>query len=456
MLKEAFPYSSARVSEQKPTLVRHGVVVFLSLACSSAYLTRHCISVANTTIQRELHFTTEQMGWILSMFMLGYLFCQIPGGWLGTRWGARIVLPLLSVVWSLLTAAITLVSSYLPMVALRGAFGGAQAGLVPNAALVVNHWTPLARRGVISAFMGIAMSGGAIVTMGLTAKLLEYSDWRTVFQLYSLVGVVWAVLFFLYFRNRPNEHPRVNQAERDLILAPESSRANIVAPDILPSHAQAQGKASAGGSSGMWARMIQSRNMWLICSQQFFSAAAYSLFLTWFPAFLEKGYGLTRENAGLMAMSPLFAALIGYLAGGLVLDVLLAKTGNKRVSRSVVGFGAMILCGLFMLASTWTSSPGQLVAVMTVGVLLYAPSGPASWAVAIDIAGKNTALVMAVMNMAGVTGAFLSPALVGYLIAYIERSSGDWNLVIYLFAAMYFASGLFWSGIDSRKKLADD
>ena len=449
-------YSSESVPEQKPTRARYGVLAFLSLACSSAYLTRHCMSVANTTIQRELHLTTEQMGWILSMFMLGYLFCQVPGGWLGTRWGGRIALPFLSVVWSLLTAAITLVSSYLPMVVLRVAFGGAQAGLVPNAALVVNHWIPLARRGIAGALMVMSMSVGAIVTMGLTAKLLEYSDWRTVFRLYSLVGVVWAVLFFLYFRNRPNEHPRVNQGERDLILSPGSSQADIVAPDILPSAAQAQGKPSAGRSSGMWSLMIRSRNMWLICGKQFFSGAAYSLFLTWFPAFLEKGYGLTRENAGLMAMSPLFAAVIGYLAGGLVLDALLAKTGNKRVSRSVVGCGGMMLCGLFMLASTWTVSPGQLVAMMTLGVLFYAPSGPASWAVAIDIAGRSTALVMAVMNMAGVVGAFLSPALVGYLIAYIERSSGDWNLIIYLFAAMYFASGLFWSAIDSRKKLAED
>ena len=453
-MKSESPHSSESVPEQKPTRVRYGVLAFLSLGCSSAYLTRHCISVANTTIQRELHFTTEQMGWILSMFMLGYLVCQVPGGWLGTRWGVRTALPFLSVVWSLLTAAITLVSSYLPMVVLRVAFGGAQAGLVPNAALAVNHWIPLARRGIAGALMVMSMSVGAIVTMGLTAKLLEYSDWRTVFRLYSLVGVVWAVLFFLYFRNRPNEHPRVNQAERNLLLAPGSSQEDTVARDIPPSAAQA--KASAGRSSGMWALMIRSRNMWLICGQQFLSAAAYSLFLTWFPALLEKGYGLTRENAGLMAMSPLIAAVIGYLAGGLVLDVLLARTGNKRVSRSLVGCGGMMLCGLFMLASTWTCSPGQLVAMMTLGVFFYSPSGPASWAVAIDIAGRSTAFVMAVMNMAGVAGAFLSPALVGYLIAYIERSSGDWNVVIYLFTAMHFASGLFWWAIDSRKKLADD
>ncbi|MDE2965622.1 MAG: MFS transporter, partial [Acidobacteriota bacterium] len=55
--------------QAKPSGVRHGVLGLLALAAASAYLTRHCIAVANTTIQRELQFTTEQMGWILSAFM---------------------------------------------------------------------------------------------------------------------------------------------------------------------------------------------------------------------------------------------------------------------------------------------------------------------------------------------------------------------------------------------------
>ena len=439
-------------SAPRPTIVRYGVLAFLSLGCSSAYLTRHCMSVANTTIQRELQFTTEQMGWILSVFMLGYLLFQVPGGWLGTRRGARVALPFLSMLWSLLTIGITFVSSYLAMLVLRTAFGGAQAGLVPNAALVIRNWIPLARRGISGALMVMSMSVGAIVTMGLTAKLLEHYHWRTVFQFYSLVGIVWAVAFFIYFRNMPNQHPRVNQAERDLILASEASEA-ITTPADVPS-ARSVGDLPRRPRT-LPAQMIRSGNMWAICGQQFFTAAAFALFLTWFPAFLEKGYGITREQAGLMAMSPLLAAVIGFLCSGIMVDFLLTRTGSKRISRSVVGGVGMALCGLFMLTSTWTSSPGQLVAIMTVGVFFFAPAGPASWAVAIDIAGRQTAVVMATMNMAGVVGAFLSPALVGYLIGHIERTAGDWNLVIYLFAAMYFASSLCWIAIDSSKPLAE-
>ena len=85
----------------RPTGVRHGVLGLLALAAASAYLTRHCIAVANTTIQKELQFTTEQMGWILSAFMVGYLAFQVPGGWLGTRLGPRRAFALISLLWSL-------------------------------------------------------------------------------------------------------------------------------------------------------------------------------------------------------------------------------------------------------------------------------------------------------------------------------------------------------------------
>ena len=191
----------------RPSGVRHGVLGLLALAAASAYLTRHCIAVANTTIQIELQFTTEQMGWILSAFMVGYLAFQVPGGWLGTRLGPRWALPLISLLWSLFNLWSARVVSYLPMLASRVAFGAAQAGLVPIATLVINDWFPERRRGFSSATVETSMSIGGIVTMGLTASLMERYPWREVFGLYTWVGVAWAVVFFWYFRNRPSAAP---------------------------------------------------------------------------------------------------------------------------------------------------------------------------------------------------------------------------------------------------------
>ena len=78
------------ISDGRPTRVRWIVLALVSFASASAYLTRYCISAANTTIQRDLEFDDEQMGAIMSAFALGYLFCQVPGGWLGNRFGTRL------------------------------------------------------------------------------------------------------------------------------------------------------------------------------------------------------------------------------------------------------------------------------------------------------------------------------------------------------------------------------
>lgn len=438
----------------RPSGVRHGVLGLLALAAASAYLTRHCIAVANTTIQRELQFTTEQMGWILSAFMVGYLAFQVPGGWLGTRLGPRWALALISLLWSLFNLWSARVVSYLPMLASRVAFGAAQAGLVPIATLVINDWFPERRRGFSSASVETSMSIGGIVTMGLTAYLMERYPWREVFGLYTWVGLAWAVAFFCYFRNHPRQHPWVNEAERDLITGPTfAGQSEVVLLDRdrngsetveggdLPSRPSPEGPAT------LLAGMIGSRSLWGICAQQFLRAAAYAVFVSWFPAYLEKSYGITPGQAGWFAVWPLAAAVAGLMAGGLLVDGLYARTGSKRISRSLVACFGIGAAGLLTLSALGATSAPLLVGLLSAGALAGSFSGPPSWTATMDIAGRHSALLMAVMNMAGIAGALLMPIALGYLIGHIERTGGDWNLVLYLIAATQLTAALCWLAV---------
>ena len=423
------------VSGARPTSIRYTVLLLLALCSSSAYLTRYCISVANTTIQTDLSLTTEQMGWILAAFNVGYFFFQVPGGALGTRFGTRLSLPSLSTLWSIFTIWTSMVTGYIPLVASRVAFGAAQAGLVPNSAKVVADWLPIERKGFGSACIGAAMSVGGAVTMGMTGVLLEFVDWRTLFQLYSLVGIAWAGGYFLIARSKPREHPWVNKAERDLIegrITGEETSSGEAAPK------------ARGLTGAVVARLARSRNMQFICAQAGFRAAGYGLFVTWFPAFLEKGYGVTREDAGIKTMAPLFGVIVGTMLGGFIVDALLKRTHSKRISRSGVALTALGLCGCFTLSASLTASPNQLVAAVAIGAIFSGMGNPAAWAATMDIAGDYTAEVMGVMNMAGTIGAGFTPVILGYMIGDIERTGGDWNQVIYLIAGIYFAGSACW------------
>ena len=165
------PHFNQHDSRSTPApLLQVGVLVLLALAAMSAYLTRHCIAVANTKIQSELEIDDEQMGWVLGAFAAGYFWFQIPGGWLGNKIGTRAALPLIHTLWSLCTFWSSLATSWLILAASRVAYGCAQAGMVPLTAKVINDWFHVNHRGICSATFAASMSVGGVISMGLTGN----------------------------------------------------------------------------------------------------------------------------------------------------------------------------------------------------------------------------------------------------------------------------------------------
>lgn len=465
----------------RPTQVRYLVLVFVAFASSSAYLTRHSIAVANTSIQKDLGFTNEQMGWVLGAFAWGYLFFQIPGGWLGNRIGTRGALASLSILWSALTVVTGASTTLIAMWSSRFAFGAAQAGLVPNSARVIKDWFPLERRGIYSSLIAASMSVGGAFTLYLTGQLLQVLYWRAIFYLYSLVGVIWAVGFYWFFRTRPEEHPWVSASELSLIRAELSDsepdpaestptdtgrvdtahqQPSPTASPVGGAHATIQPDAGPVASSedpsvlSVIAASFKKLTMWGICIQSFFRAAGYAFYVTWLPAFLEYRFNLTNERAGAMTTWPVLLVVPGSISGGFVVDYLLRRTGSRRLSRSGVAFMALATCGVLTWLSARAQAPGQLVGVMALGALFSGLAGPAAWAATIDVAGRQPAVIMAVMNTAGcLTG--IVTTYVGYQIADIQRTGGNWNEVIYLHVGFYLAAATAFLFVDPNQTVTE-
>lgn len=440
-----------------PTSVRWTVLGIVAFASASAYLTRYCISAANTSIQHDLGFNDVQMGELMSAFALGYLLCQVPGGWLGNRFGTRFAFAALSILWSLCNAGSALASAFRLMWVSRFSLGVFQAGLAPVSAKILSDWIPLRERGVSSSVIGASMSIGGGFTLWLTGQLLEQgTGWRNIFAVYSLVGIVWSVGFYWYFRTHPKDHPGVSRAELYLIQEPddavnetkeslqtESGMSVLEAPDT-----------EAGPSGGtLFVRMLQSRSMWGLCVQSFFRAAGYAFFVTWFFAFLEYAYGINKAQAGMLNSLPLIGVVAGSISGGVIVDWLLRTTGSRWISRTGTAIVALTVCGLLTVASTFTSSATQLSVVIACGALFSGIGSPAAWAATIDLGGRHTAIVMGVTNMAGCLAGVILPTLLGTWFSQLRGTGGNWNLVIYLHAAFYFAGALSWLMVNPNRKV---
>ena len=422
------------------TNVRWIVLGFVAFSSSSAYLTRYCISAANTTIQSELNFDDKQMGWILGAFSLGYLFFQVPSGILGNRFGTRFAFAFISAVWSLCSVWSGAATVFASLLASRLGLGAFQAGLTPLSAKILKDWIPPKNHGISSASIGACMSIGGAFTLWMTGELLQSGyGWRSIFYVYSLVGIVWAILFYWFFRTHPEDHARVNEAELALIRQGEK-----------PKNPASKPKPDSETPPNVWL-MFSSISMWSLCVMSFFRAAGYAFFVTWFFAFLEYVYGIGKDEAGLLTSLPLLAVVVGSLSGGLIVDVLLRATVSRRISRSGTGMIALAICACLTLASAWTSSATQLSAVMASGALFSGIAGPASWASTIDLGGKRTAVVMGTMNMAGCVAGFVLPVVLGNWFDTIKQSGGDWNQVIYVHSAFYFVAAASWLFINPNR-----
>ncbi|QDV15997.1 putative sulfoacetate transporter SauU [Gimesia panareensis] len=436
--------ASSPSGEVKPTRVRFLVLAGLSSGFLLAYLPRAGLAPLNTTIQADLTFDDLQMGRVLAAFYAGYFLFQIPGGILGQKLGNRLALPLLQLISAIANLLTAVAHSFGLIWFSRLLLGLAQAGMVPCSAQVIKNWIPEAKRGTASSLMGSFMSVGSIIATGLTASLVGPLGWRIPLVLFSLFSLCWMLLFFLMFRDRPEEHPGTNEAEVKLILSSVSSQ-----------ESDSQEKHSIPVRQLTY-QMVSNGNLWLFCLQCVFRSFGYAFFITWFPAYLQQSSDASVKKAGLLAMLPLMAIVLGTLAGGRLIDLIYQRTGSKYFSRSLLSAGSTMICAVCILLASQVPA-NSAVYLISCGTFLSGMGNPAIWVTSMDLGGRHTSVIIAIVNMAGVFGGYLSPIVVGALFTYIKgMPTPDWNQVLYLFTGIYLGATLSWILINPSHPVTDD
>src|SRR5215467_14520465 len=107
------------VGSARPTWGRWYILLLISLMYLITYLDRVNISTAAPVISKEFGFDKVTMGAIFSAFVWAYAIFQVPGGWLGDRFGARKVLTTIVSYWSVMTAATAAASGAVSFVVVR-------------------------------------------------------------------------------------------------------------------------------------------------------------------------------------------------------------------------------------------------------------------------------------------------------------------------------------------------
>src|SRR5438876_11923006 len=161
------PQSKPAPANPRPTKTRFLVLAWRCAAAALAYVSRNAIAVAESTVRGDLGLTKEQSGWLMSAFFISYAVFQIPGAWVGQRFGARPALPAFAVAWSLATVAMA-AGGFFMLIVSRVAKGLSQAGLFPVCTGVIAKWFPSTGRalatGALASFVSVGGAAGAART----------------------------------------------------------------------------------------------------------------------------------------------------------------------------------------------------------------------------------------------------------------------------------------------------
>jgi len=397
------------------------------------YVDRACISAAKGDISADLGFSMTEFGWIMAIFTLGYALFQTPAGKLADSKGARGVIAGIVGIWSFLTAITGLAWSYTSMLIIRFLFGAGEAGAFPALSKVVYNWFPIKERGIIQ---GINFSGsriGAAFAMPLVAWLIKEIGWRHTFLVFGLFGILYGVLWYLLFRDKP-ENAKFIGTDEVKYIQETRQKSSVGAKQVIP-----------------FSTIIKSATMWKTMVQYICSNFTFYFSLTWMYPYIQERFQLGLVEAGFYTSIPLIGGAVGNWLAGILVDAIYRK-GNWKLSRSLPAIIGFSLSAIGMIMVTQVSSPLFSVAFMTLAVFGADMTLSPSWAFCIDIGKENAGAVSGTMNMAGNLGAFVTIIAFPYLFKW----TGHYEPFFVICAVLSLVAIFMWSTMNPEKSITNE
>jgi len=446
----------------KATFIRYRV---LGLMCSLAmitYLDRALNGNAKKPVMEAVGYEEKDYFVLLVAFQLAYALFEIPSGWLGDTFGPRKTLLRIVLFWSFFLGLMALAGlplfgtgisiGFWGLVLIQFLFGMGEAGAFPNISKSLYQWFPATERAFVqgTVWFSSRLMGGLTPFVWILLTVGLGLDWRLAIGLFALLGVIWAAVFFIWYRNKPEEDPSCNEAECELIRV---GKAN----------------SSCGHESVPWKQLFSQKNLWFLCGMYFCQNFGWYFLMYFLPTYMKQVFGIqagstlgSQLSAALLTGTPFLLGGIACILGGVLSDRYIRRTGNRAMGRKLYGMLGYAGCALAYVAAILNqANPYVLIGcIALVGFSNDLTLGPA-WATAQDIGKRYAAIISGCMNMIGNLGAALSIYITGLVISKHTIGPGNiddqaYTICMMMYATAYAIGVVFWYLIDANKPLADD
>jgi ACS family D-galactonate transporter-like MFS transporter len=374
------------------------ILALIAVGTMINYLDRTVLGIAAPFLSKDLGLTASQMGLVFSAFSWSYALLQIPGGIFLDRFGSRLTYFVAVVFWSVFTALMAAARSLPALIATRIGVGVFEAPCFPANSRVLATWFPQHERaranGIYSFGQYVGLGFLSVPLFWITQRF----GWRGLFIVVGAFGVVFGLTWWALFRN-PAESRTVNRAELEYIEAGGGGeyKGEPVRFEWRHIRALLRHRQVVGASIG-----------------QFGGNSTQVFFVTWFPTYLVTARGMTFIQAGIMTSLPYIGASVGVLAGGLVSDLMLKRTGSANLARKLPIVSGMLLASTIVAANYVPVSANAIVIAILCVAFFGQGMTNLGWTVIADIAPKPLiGLTGGVFNLSANLAGIVTPIVIG-------------------------------------------
>jgi ACS family glucarate transporter-like MFS transporter len=315
----------------------------------------------------------------------------------------------------------------LSLIVVRGLFGAGEAGAFPSMTRTLTTWLPAGERERAQAFVWLATRISAALTPALVLWLIMTISLRRAFEVFGAIGIVWAIVFYRWFRDDPGAHASVNAQELAL-LPPRSETA--VAHGGVP-----------------WRRIFSTPSVWLLSVQYMCLAYGWWFYVNWLPTYLRDARGTSFQLGAILSGLPLLLGGVGCLVSAAVLPRLAKSFNSVKLARRTVAIVGFVGASASILLFTRIDDPVRAMFVLGMAGFFNDLVMPAAWAGTMDVGGRYAGTVSGAMNTMGSLAGAFSVTVVGYLLAW---TGDNWTLTFLISASIYMVGAVCWLFLDAH------
>jgi MFS transporter, ACS family, hexuronate transporter len=319
---------------------------------------------------------------------VGYATMYPVAGWLVDRFGARSVMLLGILGWSLACIGAGVTKTVGQFAWCRGLLGLSEPTAFPAQLRVVTTWFPGSLRATANSLSVAGGTFGAVIAPPLVAWLALSFSWKAAFIVPGILGLVIAVAWFLVYRDPP--------------------------PELL---AQATATAGGTGAGFTWPQLWRTRTLWGILLIRFISDPVWYFCLFWLPGYLRENSGLTLAQVGMVGWIPFLVADLGGIASAAWSDRMVAHGAAPLRARK------RMLTAMAVLAPLCALTPHLPHPAATLAIFSLVAAACLSWLFSLSVViaetfpVRNVASVLGIAGGCGAAGAVVFNTYVGQMMS---------------------------------------